>query len=151
MRPSSKNLRNFAAILALAVGTVPYFLRATEPAALRWADDAGLVRLAALVRTSRHAARTLVHAPAWLLGSLSDAAWAFALGAFLSDAPPAVLTVGFALAIGHELGQGAGLFSGTFDPIDLVVLSISYAAALAAFRRPPRIPNPATSSEGSPV
>lgn len=121
--------------VTLLVGALLYLARKTEPAVLAWLDHVGLERVATVLRAARAIVRAHIHLPAWFLGSASDAAWAFALGVILADASPALVTCGFAVALGHEIGQGLGVFAGTFDPFDLAVLAASFVLALALFRK----------------
>jgi hypothetical protein len=128
---------------ALLVGALLYLVRPTDPAAFGWLDRLGLHPLAQLARAARHAAYAHVHLPAWFRGSASDAAYAFALGALLADAPWAIAALGLVVVLGHETAQGLGLVAGTFDPRDLVVLFTSFALAQLALR--PRLsPRPLT-------
>jgi hypothetical protein len=82
-------------------------------------------------------------APALILGSLPDAAWAWAFGATLSlvwlgrpwRAKAPWLVAGALLALFAEIGQAIGVIPGTFDAIDLVAIALGYAAgALLAGR-----------------
>ena len=95
--------------------------------------------VAGLVDPWRAAMGPLIRkAPAWLLGSGPDAAWSYALGALLSacvvGSPRASWwrAAGFLLAVGYELGQGAGVLRGTFDALDLGAIVVGYAAALSS-------------------
>lgn len=119
---------------ALLVGVLLYLVRPSDPAVFGWLERAGLHPLAALARAVRQAAYAHVHLPGWFRGSASDAAYAFALGALLADAPWAISLLGLAVVLGHETAQGLGLAAGTFDPRDLVVLFASFALAQLAFR-----------------
>jgi len=129
--PSARSGR-VAAGVALAAGSLCYLLRPTDPQALGWLPGS----LARALGHAREACWASLAPPSWVRGAIPDAAYGFALGAWLADAPPAVLAVGLAVTVAHELLQGAGLASGTFDVLDLAVLVASYAAALLAFRRP---------------
>jgi hypothetical protein len=123
-----------AALVALLLGALAYLARPTDPAVVAWLDRAGAHHLAGLARALRHAVHAHVHLPTWLRGSASDAAYAFALGALLADAPRSIVALGFAVVLGHELAQGLGLAAGTFDPADLAVLSLSFLLAQVLFR-----------------
>jgi hypothetical protein len=80
-----------------------------------------------------------VSLPAWIRGSASDAAYAFSIGAVFADSRGATLAMAFVVALGHEVAQGLGLASGTFDVFDLVVLFAFFAFALFLFRARPAI------------
>jgi hypothetical protein len=118
----------------LLVGALLYLVRPTDPALFGWLERSGALPLAQLARAVRHACYAHVHLPAWFRGSASDAAYAFALGALLADAPWAIVALGLAVVLGHETAQGLGLVAGTFDARDLVVLFVSFAIAQLAFR-----------------
>jgi hypothetical protein len=120
--------------VALLLGALLYLVRPTDPAFFGWLDRARLHPLAQLARAARHAAYAHVHLPAWFRGSASDAAYAFALGALLADAPFAIVALGLVVVLGHETAQGLGLAAGTFDARDLVVLFASFVIAQVAFR-----------------
>jgi hypothetical protein len=74
----------------------------------------------------------------WLLDHLADGAWAYATGAFVT----LVWTVGarrtriawtlvaLALVLGVELAQRWHLVAGTYDPVDLAVMSLAFVAAV---------------------
>ena len=123
-----------AALAALLLGAVSYLARPTDPAIVGWLDRVHLGPLAALARVARHAVYAHVHLPSWFRGSASDAAYAFALGALLADAPKGIVALGMAVVLGHEIAQGPGLAAGTFDPRDLVVLFLSFLVAQVIFR-----------------
>ena len=120
---------------SLLVGGLLYLARPTDPAAFGWLDRAGLGPFAHLARALRHAVYAHLHLPAWLRGSASDVAYAFALGALLADAPRSIVALGLVVVLGHEVAQGLGLAAGTFDPSDLFVLFVSFVLAQVAFRR----------------
>jgi hypothetical protein len=123
-----------AGALALLLGALLYLVRPTDPAFFGWLERAGVHPLAHLARAARHAAYAHVHLPAWFRGSASDAAYAFALGALLADAPWAIALLGLVVVLGHEAAQGLGLAAGTFDARDLAVLFVSFVIAQVAFR-----------------
>ena len=115
-----------AAAAVLFVGALFYFVRPTDPVAVSWADHAGLTRLAHLAHDLRAFAWSHAPVPGWLRGSASDFAYALALGLVFAGARRGMLLVGLVAALGHELGQGLGWFTGTFDVTDLLVLAIGY-------------------------
>lgn len=89
-------------------------------------------------------------APSVVLGSLPDAAWAWAFGASLSllwlgrpwreKAP--WLAAGALLAVLAEVGQAAGVVPGTFDPCDLVAIALGFTVGAAlAGRVDRRVPS----------
>ena len=123
-----------AAALALLVGGLLYLVRPTDPAIVGWFDRAGLGSLARLARSLRHVLYGHVQLPAWFRGSASDIAYAFALGAILADAPRAIVALGLAVVLGHEIAQGLGFAAGTFDPRDLLVHFVSFVIAWMTFR-----------------
>jgi hypothetical protein len=123
-----------AGAVALLLGALLYLVRPTDPAFFGWLDHAGLHPLAQLARAARHAAYAHVHLPVWFRGAASDAAYAFALGALLADAPWAIVLLGLVVVLGHETAQGLGLAAGTFDARDLVVLFVSFVIAQVVFR-----------------
>lgn len=133
-RASRAGIARAAALGALLVGGLSYLARPTDPAVVGWFDRAGLGALADIARVTRHAVYAHVHLPSWFRGSASDAAYAFALGALLADAPKAILALGLVVVLGHEIAQGLGLASGTFDPRDLAVLFVSFVFAQVLFR-----------------
>ncbi|MDB4942865.1 MAG: hypothetical protein JWP97_2399, partial [Labilithrix sp.] len=123
---------------ALLVGGLLYLGGPRDPAAVSWAAHAGLVGFAHGVTELRHAVFAAVAAPAWLRGSASDLAYAFALGAIFSGTGARMLAAGLAFALAHEAGQAAGVFEGTFDVVDLCVLTAGFLGAAFLFR--PRAP-----------
>jgi hypothetical protein len=131
---SPSRVARAAALVALLLGALAYLARPTDSAAVAWLDRAGAHHLAELARALRHAVYAHVQLPTWLRGSASDAAYAFALGALLADAPRSIVALGVAVVLGHELAQGLGLAAGTFDLADLAVLSLSFLLAQVLFR-----------------
>jgi hypothetical protein len=121
--------------VVLAVGALLYLARPVDPAAIGWIDHAGFATIAGAARGLRALVWAHVDLPAWFRGSASDAAFAFALGAILADAPLVLVGVGAAVVLGHEIAQGLGLAAGTFDLRDLFVLALSYSIAQIIFRR----------------
>ena len=119
---------------ALVLGALLYLARPTDPAIFGWLDRVGLHPLAQLARALRHAVYAHLHLPAWFRGSASDVAYAFALGALLADAPPAIVGLGLFVVLGHEVAQGLGIVAGTFDIVDLALLFVSFVIAQVAFR-----------------
>jgi hypothetical protein len=103
-----------------------------EALRLRWAID-----------WSRDAAGVAIHSlPDWVIYSLPNALWAYALTAFMlrlwgrrltRGSAPWIL-VGPLLAIGWEVGQSSGLVPGTFDLTDLLFVVLALAAAFAGAR-----------------
>lgn len=131
---SRTRIARVAALGALLIGALSYLARPTDPAIVGWFDRAGLGHLAGIARIARHAVYAHVHLPTWFRGSASDAAYAFALGALLADAPKAIVALGMVVVLGHEVAQGLGFASGTFDPRDLAVLFLSFVVAQVIFR-----------------
>jgi hypothetical protein len=110
--------------LPLVVGASVYFVRGPGASLVHW--------------RRAHLARMVV-------GTLPDAAWAFALGATLCllwrtdsrSGRSAWMAIGGALAVGYEAAQGLGLVPGTFDPLDLFASAAAYVAALLLLGRTP--------------
>lgn len=125
-----------AATVVLVIGAALYLARPTDPAAVAWADGAGLHGLARATSQLRQTVFALAPAPSWLRGAASDFAYAFALGAVFAGARRTMLALGLAFALAHEVGQGLGLFAGTFDVLDLAVLATGFTAACALFSAP---------------
>jgi hypothetical protein len=123
-----------AAIASLALGTLVYLARPSDPVAIGWAHDLGFEALARATQHARQLVSASIHLPAWFRGSASDAAFGFALGSAMARASRGFVVAGMFVVVGHELGQGLKIFAGTFDPIDLVALVTSYLIALASFR-----------------
>lgn len=136
LAPRSRIARG-AALVALLAGALCYLARPTDPAVVGWLERVGLGTVASLVRALRHTIYSHVHLPSWFRGSASDAAYAFALGALLADAPRPIVMLGMVVVLGHEVAQGLGLAAGTFDVADLLVLFVSYNVALVALRPAP--------------
>ena len=123
--------RTRAALAVLLIGALFYFVRPTDPVAISWAEHAGLPGVAHLAHDLRAFAWSHAPVPGWLRGSASDFAYALALGILFTGASKRMLFVGLVAALAHELGQGLGWFTGTFDVTDVIVLTIGYA--LGAF------------------
>jgi hypothetical protein len=128
--------------MPLAVGTLTYAAwRSTDVRIVTW-----MSRIAPRgVRTLHDAlAPDGSRATAVILGSLPDAAWAWAFGAALSlvwlgrpwrEKLP-WLGGGALLALFAEIGQAMGVVPGTFDVVDLVAIALGFAAgAMLAGRR----------------
>jgi hypothetical protein len=89
--------------------------------------------------------------PGWVTLSLPDALWAYALAWAverttrpLSPAErSAWLLLPIALGPGFEIGQGAALVPGTFDPLDLVLTALAVGLALRGARSADPAPAPA--------
>jgi hypothetical protein len=128
----------------MLLGVLPYLARGTDPAIVGWFDGLGLSSLAGLTRVARQTVHAHVHLPGWFNGAASDAAFAFALGALLADAPFAIVVLGLFVVLGHEVAQGLGLVAGTFDVGDLVVLVTSFIVAQRLVFRSTTSPLPPT-------
>jgi hypothetical protein len=101
-----------------------------------WYRSVGLDSAIIVVRQSV----SFVHhfLPGWILFSLPDALWVYAITAFMAgvwgDAKFSTLGRlwlfgGLVLAVGGELSQALGIISGTFDANDLL---LCFAASVAA-------------------
>jgi hypothetical protein len=125
-------------VVPLAIGTLAYAAwRSSDVRIVSW-----MSRIAPRGVRALHDAGPS-RAPALILGSLPDAAWAWAFGATLSlvwlgrpwRAKAPWLVAGALLALFAEIGQAIGVIPGTFDAIDLVAIALGYAAgALLAGR-----------------
>ncbi len=122
----------------LLVGALSYFARGTDPEIFRWLDAAGVRAVSRALHDARVACSSAVHLPPWFLGAFADFAYAFALGAWFSRSSFRTRSLAFAFALGHELGQGAGLVPGTFDPWDVLTLAIAFLLASALLSRAQR-------------
>lgn len=128
--------------IPLLLGGAIYLL--ARPRGLVMFDWAGALGLDAALGWAREASRPIAsRAPSWLLYSGPDALWAYAFAAFMrglwrdrlhAESAP-WLALGPALAIGSELAQAARLVPGTFDWIDLALVTMASVAALARVRR----------------
>lgn len=126
--------RWLVAVAVLAAGAALYLTRANDPVVVEWLDDVGLPSVAGSLRVARVFVHAHVSVPSAVRSFFSDAAWAFAFGTILADAPRAILALGSVVLVGHELAQGLGLVAGTFDLVDLVVLGGGFVTAVALFR-----------------
>ena len=125
-------------VVPLVIGTLTYATwRSTDVRIVGWMSRIAPRGVAAMQGTG--ASRL----PAVILGSLPDAAWAWAFGAALSlvwfgrawreKAP--WLAAGALLALCAEVGQAVGVVPGTFDVIDLAAIALGYAAGAALASR----------------
>jgi len=146
-RGLGEGARYALAAVVLFAGGLLYLARPTDPLAVTWLERSGLGSLAAAVRATRQLVHLLLPLPGWLRGTASDFAYAFAIGVVFGNGSPPMVALGFGLALAHEVAQGFGLASGTFDVIDLAVLAGAYLLALALFRpRAKRAPGASLSS-----
>jgi hypothetical protein len=125
-------------LLPLVAGGLVY-LCWREPNLLmfKWFGSLGLEPLITSLRAATAAAQTTV--PSWLIYSLPDGLWVYALTALMillwrhTDSLAVKMfwmSTGLLLGAGSELAQLAGILPGAFDPIDLLVCLIAPAAAL---------------------
>ncbi len=133
-RALRERTRYALAATVLLVGSLLYLARPADPAAVAWLERAGLGFFAAAVRATRQVVYAHVPLPPWLRGSASDAAYAFAVGLVFGGSSPRMFGLGFMLALAHEVAQGLGWTSGTFDVVDLAVLAAAYLLAVWLFR-----------------
>jgi len=133
-RDLAERSRYLLAAAVLLVGSLLYLARPTDPVAVAWLDRVGLGLLASALRATRQLVYLHAPLPAWLRGSVSDFSYAFAIGIVFGNGSRRMVALGFMLALGHEIAQGLGLTAGTFDVIDLAVLSGAFALALLLFR-----------------
>lgn len=140
--PPAAAARTAAAALArvvapLALGGAFYLaLRAPDIRLFAWARALGLGGAVEILRA--WAAPLRLHVPAFALGSLPDAAWAWAFGAALAlvwGRLSAWTLAGAAATAALELGQAAHVVPGTFDPVDLAAMLAGYLAGAACGAR----------------
>lgn len=121
-------------VVPLVIGTLTYAAwRSTDVRIVTWMSRIAPRGVAAMQGTGAS------RAPAVILGSLPDAAWAWAFGAALSlvwlgrpwREKAAWLAAGALLALLAEVGQAVGVVPGTFDVIDLVAIAIGFGAGAA--------------------
>ncbi|MBS2016640.1 MAG: hypothetical protein JST00_27400 [Deltaproteobacteria bacterium] len=129
--------RGLATLVAapLALGAVTYLLlRPGEAWFVRLLGDGALG--APLHRLRAATVPIGARVPSVLLGVAPDLAWALAAGALLGlvwrdrrgAAARAWYALGLAAALGFEVAQRFHLVPGTFDPRDLVALTVGYVA-----------------------
>ena len=118
-------------IAPLVLGAFAYFaLRGPEIRLFGWATAIGLAHVVGAIRWL--AAPIRPHVPAFIAGSLPDAAWAFAFGAALAlvwKRASVWMWVGAAVTASLELAQALHLIPGVFDWIDLIAMVGSYFIA----------------------
>lgn len=137
-------------VLPLVIGTLAYVAwRSTDVRIVTWMSRVAPRGVAAMQGTGAS------RAPAVILGSLPDAAWAWAFGASLAlvwlgrawREKAAWLVAGALLAVLAEIGQAIGLVPGTFDVVDLLAIALGFAAGAAlAGRRANGLPLPASAT-----
>ena len=121
----------------LAGGLVYVCWRDSNLLMFKWFAAFGLEPLIAWLREGTASAQTLL--PHWLVYSLPDGLWVYALTALMiflwrgkHPLPVKIfwLSLGLLLGAGSELGQLAGVLPGTFDPVDFLVCLAAPAGAL---------------------
>jgi len=117
------------ALGVLLIGALSYFARTTDPEMFRWLDTIGAGAVSRALSATRIACSSSVHVPSWFLGGFADFTYAFALGAWFSRSSFRTRSLAFVFAVGHELLQGARIVPGTFDPWDVVVLTLGFLLA----------------------
>ena len=126
--------------LPLVIGTLAYAAwRSSDVRVVAWLSRIAPRGVAATQGTGA------AHVPAMFVGSLPDAAWAWAFGASLSlvwygrtwREKAAWLGAGALIALFAEIGQAIGIVPGTFDVVDLAAIAVGFAigAWLAGRRR----------------
>jgi len=130
----------FAVHLALPIllgGVIYVCWREPNLLMFTWLRALGLESIVERLRFLAAPARNFI--PHWMIYSLPDGLWVYALTAFTllvwRDTDSSWMRVlwcslGFLLGAGIELGQLAGIVPGTFDYGDLIVCLIAPAAAL---------------------
>ena len=130
-------------ILPVALGAAIYLLfRSPSLMVFEWVRFAGAREL--FWRARLATAQLGKALPAWVLFSVPDALWVYALTAGLaavwagarSFGARTWIAAGVVLGAGGELGQWIGFVPGTFDFLDLALSSAAYAAALHFTRLP---------------
>ena len=125
-------------VLPVIAGAAIYVLwRSPTLQVFHWLEAAGVGSVVRALRAAAAPARSLL--PPWVLLSLPDGLWVYALTAWLAQiwrgakgrARVAWLSVGPCLGVGSELGQWAGLVPGTFDVADLIAGAAAAALSLA--------------------
>ena len=123
----------------LMVGGLIYLLwRAESLVMFQWVDALGGTEVLRACRAWASPVRSFI--PEWVAYSIPDAMWVYACTAHFGVIWRGVSGwysrvwrwLGWVLAFGGELGQGLGLVPGTFDWMDLLLVSV--AAACAALR-----------------
>lgn len=103
----------------------------------RWFSAIGLEPSIDWLRLGTASVQTAL--PHWLVYSLPDGLWVYALTALMillwrgvHSLPIKIfwLSLGLLLGAGSELGQLAGILPGAFDPMDLVICLVAPGAAL---------------------
>lgn len=103
----------------------------------RWFSAIGLEPSIDWLRLGTASVQTAL--PHWLVYSLPDGLWVYALTALMillwrgvHSLPLKIfwLSLGLLLGAGSELGQLAGVLPGAFDPVDLVICLVAFGAAL---------------------
>jgi hypothetical protein len=105
-----------------------------------WLEALGLTTLLAGMRSMVKG--VVPHLPEWVLFSVPDALWLYALTITLAylwwDHPSwlrfFMFMIGPSLAIGHEFAQSLGVFRGTFDPVDLILYIFSSILAIVVVK-----------------
>jgi hypothetical protein len=126
------------AVLALSVGGLFYI--AFRPSGLlmfSWFDTVGLTPVVKWIRAVAAPSRRVI--PGWMIYSLPQALWAFALVVFVvgiwvrDDGAAKFIWIGLAMVVGllPEVGQWVGFVSGTFDPIDLSSVMVAVMVAFS--------------------
>jgi hypothetical protein len=127
-------------VLPLLVGGMIYVCwRGDGLLMFDWFRRAGLDAWVVQLRAAAAPAGSLM--PRWVVFSLPDALWVYAMTAFLAatwlDADRRAFRVGWIslaclLGAGAEVGQLAGVVPGTFDPADFSLCLLAFAGALTA-------------------
>jgi hypothetical protein len=121
----------------LTGGAIYVCWRAQSILMFAWFRRIGLAPL--IIRLRDFSAPAGPFLPRWVLFSLPDALWIYALTAFLASfwlnvgnhkLRLAWLSVGFVLGAGAEFGQLVGVVHGTFDPADFFLCLTAFVSAL---------------------
>ena len=131
-------LRHFLlyVVVPTTAGALVYvFFRSTGLLAFRWLSAIGLYDVA---MECRHSVLN-IHLPDWLVFSVPDGLWVFALTSWIIQVwhgrPPCPwLLAGLVLAVGSELGQAASIVPGTYQHEDIFCYVAGFLLALLRLR-----------------
>src|SRR5580765_6207739 len=124
-------------LLPIVLGGLIYICwRPQDLLMFRWLRAAGVESLINSLRAIAAPFRAII--PHWIVYSLPDGLWVYALTAFMiirwrdRDSLTKLfwLSTGLLLGVGSELGQLAGIVPGSFDYSDLIVCLLAPTAAI---------------------
>ena len=118
-------------VMPIAIGAMIYVLfRTTTLLVFDWLETVRLLQPSLHLRQ----ACSEIRLPDWLLYSLPDGLWVYALTSWMIliwDRKPPLpwLLVGIALGLGGELGQLMGIVPGTYQNLDMIFYTAGFLAA----------------------